>query len=52
MRRLVLVPLVVAPVAAAAAALWIGGLVWPIAVTFYRVIAPQPATEHTELDPL
>jgi hypothetical protein len=43
--RLALVPVIVGVGVVEA---WRRGFVWPIATTFYRLVAPQPDTAETE----
>lgn len=45
MKRLLLVPVVVCPIATGAACLWVSGMVWPIATQVWSVIAPRPCNE-------
>jgi hypothetical protein len=47
--RLALVPVIVA---VGVEECWRRGFVWPIATTFYRLVAPQPDTAETEWDPI
>lgn len=52
MKRLVLVPVVVAPIAVAGMAFWTSGLAWAVITTFARTFAPRPDTAETEADPI
>lgn len=52
MRRLLLVPVVVCPIAATAAWRKVGWLAWPIITTTWSLIAPRPDTDDTEFDPI
>ena len=46
-RRLLLAPLVVAPVAYVA---WVKGFVWPVAMTAYSLIAGRRPGDNDEMD--
>lgn len=49
-RRLLLVPLVTGPIAAAATALWVTGYAWPILTTAAAVVLRRRPGEYDELD--
>lgn len=50
MKRLALVPVVVCPVAAVGAGLWLSGLCWPLMTQAWSVIAPRPVTAYDDDD--
>lgn len=50
MRRLILAPVVCAPIAAAATLLWVKGLAHPILTTAWSILAPRPVTDTDEAD--
>lgn len=50
MRRLLVVPVVLVPVAAAGALVWLTGLAWPIGTTAYAFIKSRKVSAYDEPD--